>query len=187
MKPRRAILRFFAASFPTLVCVFAGGGIVQAAEFIRGDANADGVVSMADALTVLQHLFHYGELQCPDAADANDDESLDIVDYVILNNRLLDGAALPQPFPAMGSDPTAGRETDSLDCPSYGGGSVLEDPDAALEVIDTVVDPAANGRAYLRFAVTSGVALAGISGKVRFEAGRVSSADKGTVLVEGFG
>ena len=42
--------------------------------FIRGDANADGAVDIADAKSILSYLFHGARLgACGDAADANDD------------------------------------------------------------------------------------------------------------------
>jgi len=76
--------------------------------FLRGDANADGVRNLADAISVLQYLFGgAGKSACLDAADANDDEKLDVADAVYLLRYLFAGGAPPPPpFSACGLDTT---------------------------------------------------------------------------------
>ena len=75
--------------------------------FIRGDATDDGVVNLADAINVLEVLFHGGRVwACPDAADANDDGHVDLSDAVALLRYLFGGASLPAPQGACGPDPT---------------------------------------------------------------------------------
>ncbi len=49
--------------------------------FLRGDANADGVVNISDPSFILNALFTGGrQPDCDDAADANDDGLVDISD-----------------------------------------------------------------------------------------------------------
>lgn len=75
--------------------------------FIRGDANADGTVDLADAVTSLEALFIAGAMgECEDAMDSNDDGVLDLADPIaVLNNLFGSGAPLPEPS-VCGSDPT---------------------------------------------------------------------------------
>lgn len=82
--------------------------------FVRGDANDDGAVDIADAIHTLGFLFSGGPAaSCPDAADANDDGTVDIADAVAVLGHLFSGAGpLPSPFPAAGIDPTV----DALSC-----------------------------------------------------------------------
>lgn len=88
-----------------------GGG---APTFIRGDANSDSAVNVADVIAILESLFvGTGPLSCPDAGDANDDGGLDISDPIaILSYLFTAGAAPAPPFPVAGVDPTA----DALGC-----------------------------------------------------------------------
>ncbi len=66
--------------------------------FRRGDANNDGSVNIADAVTVLGHLFSGSPLpDCPDAADGNDDGSLNIADGVTILSYLFAGGELAAP------------------------------------------------------------------------------------------
>ncbi len=59
------------------------------ARFLRGDANSDGAVNMADVIHILRHLFSSQETcKCFDAADANDDGILNISDAVKLLSHL---------------------------------------------------------------------------------------------------
>jgi hypothetical protein len=81
--------------------------------FIRGDATGDGRVNMSDAITVLLHVFRGQSLPCRDAADVDDDGSLQINDALaILQYLFLLGQAPEMPFPAPGFDPSE----DDLDC-----------------------------------------------------------------------
>jgi len=82
--------------------------------FIRGDANRDGTVEIADPITVLGVLFQ-GIIpsSCPDASDANDDGTVDIGDVIWTLAYLFSGGAPPaSPFPAEGPD----RTEDALLC-----------------------------------------------------------------------
>lgn len=82
--------------------------------FDRGDANNDGVMDLADAVTVLGN----GPYDCDDAADANDSGGVDIADAVYLFGAVFGtGPMPPAPFGACGFDRTA----DGLDCGAFGG------------------------------------------------------------------
>lgn len=78
-------------------------------EFIRGDVNYDGRVSISD----LVHLAHNRLLEgpgpvCDDAADADDDGSLTLLDVYALLEHLFGrlGNPLPAPSGSPGEDPT---------------------------------------------------------------------------------
>ncbi len=87
-------------------------------EFIRGDCDEDGKLSITDPIRILGFLF-LGKpelVECQDAADANDSGRVDISDPIyILNHLYKDGPTLPPPFPGCGLDPTA----DGIDCATY--------------------------------------------------------------------
>ena len=82
--------------------------------FIRGDANLDGDVDVADPVATLIYLFVDPKTEvCDDAADANDDGHVDVGDAIYTLSWLFQGGADPaMPFPDAGTDPTA----DHLGC-----------------------------------------------------------------------
>ncbi|MEM7262503.1 MAG: FG-GAP-like repeat-containing protein [Planctomycetota bacterium] len=87
-----------------------------ATAFVRGDANADGMVDLSDAITILDLLFGTGATSCFDALDVNDDGAVDIADPISELAFLFSlGAAPAAPFPGCGTDPT----TDALSCDSF--------------------------------------------------------------------
>lgn len=85
--------------------------------FIRGDANRDRTINLADVIAVLHHLFagsSSAHLPCPDAADLDDDGKIQLTDAIGLVSYLfLRGAAPHAPFPSAGYDPPEGS---SLGC-----------------------------------------------------------------------
>ena len=85
--------------------------------FRRGDADSDGALDIADAVTVLTYLFAGGEaFDCMDTGDANDDGQIDIADAVtILGHLFAEEGPLPPPFDQCGSDETE----DELDCENF--------------------------------------------------------------------
>lgn len=87
------------------------------AEFMRGDANADGRLSIADAIHMLRYMFAGGaDLECRDAADVNDNGTNEISDTVGRLNFLFAGGLPPQdPWPECGLD----KGDESIDCEGY--------------------------------------------------------------------
>jgi hypothetical protein len=82
--------------------------------FLRGDANQDARLDIADAIKTLSYLFGGAPMPCMDAADANDDEQVNIADAIrILSFLFGSGARPPLPPPnECGPDPVG----DSLGC-----------------------------------------------------------------------
>jgi hypothetical protein len=89
-------------------------------DFIRGNANDDNKVNIADPIWIINELFRGGPASvCPDAADANDDGQEDLADATYLIDYLFRGQAAPSaPFPACGTDPSdaGGGVGDGLGC-----------------------------------------------------------------------
>ena len=77
-------------------------------QFVRGDCNGDGGINIADAVSLLSHLFAgAAEPSCVEACNANDDEGLNIADAIAILSHLFGGAGpLPAPHPECGVDPT---------------------------------------------------------------------------------
>jgi len=77
-------------------------------QFVRGDANDDGALNIADAISILGYLFG-GQAApgCLDTADTNDDSAVNVADAISLLGHLFAGTGpLPAPFPECGEDPT---------------------------------------------------------------------------------
>lgn len=93
--------------------------------FVRGDIDCNTAVDIGDAQGLLLYLFLAGDPPCCfDAADANDDGTLNAADPISILAHLFDGGpALPAPFPqplpeildpaSVGLDPT---DDDPLIC-----------------------------------------------------------------------
>ena len=109
---RIVAIRGAAESFPVAVTARPAG---IPGTFLRGDANSDRHVDIADPIAVIQHLYLGGfQPQCLDAADADDSGSLGLADPVTLLSWLFRGA---DPLPSPGTaapwfDPTP----DALGC-----------------------------------------------------------------------
>ena len=89
--------------------------------FQRGDANADGRRNVADAIFILNYLFGGGDRPlCEDAADADDDETLDLADSVqILGRIFADGGDVPPPPPLAACGYDLLSPSDALGCVSF--------------------------------------------------------------------
>lgn len=106
----RLVLRLMVSTCCIVVPVLAHGE-----EFIRGDANTDGLIEISDVAFTLTHLFQGGEAECRDALDANDDGRVDLADGIFGLSYLFGSGELPPaPFAWCGVDPTP----DGLDCAS---------------------------------------------------------------------
>jgi hypothetical protein len=96
-------------------------------DFLRGDANTDGVVSISDVVTLRRLLFEGSVLpSCFDAADASDNDDVTVCDAVVLVDALFRNPgwsqALPAPSPEPGRDPTPLSEAPAYACDSSGAG-----------------------------------------------------------------
>ena len=76
--------------------------------FIRGDANGDGEVNIADLSYLANYLCQDGPAPDPlDAGDVNDDENVSCKDILYLADFLFrNGTMPPPPYPEPGPDPT---------------------------------------------------------------------------------
>jgi hypothetical protein len=83
--------------------------------FLRGDANADGELNVADPIWVLVELFHGGPPSpCAAAADATGDRRVDVSDPIrIFGFLFLGDPPPPAPFPDCGP----GEGDPGLPCP----------------------------------------------------------------------
>jgi hypothetical protein len=86
------------------------------ARFLRGDANSDGRLTIADAIFALQYIFsHESAPSCVDATDVNDNGMIGIDDPITLLFRLFGTSLTPSaPFGLCEVD----RSDDALDCQS---------------------------------------------------------------------
>src|SRR5213594_3468983 len=143
---------------------------LQATDFIRGDANGDGVVSISDAHFINVMLFLGGPLpECDNAADADSNGTVQLTDAVrILDVKFLGTQAIGPPFPNAGPDPDP---TNSLGCVSYGHGSPLDDPAAKMQILNASAFGGTQRRAVITIAVSSTGPIGGYSGTIVDEQG----------------
>ncbi|HVR74509.1 MAG TPA: hypothetical protein VMT52_09265, partial [Planctomycetota bacterium] len=117
-----------------IVClagIFFPGTPLQAAQYIRGDADASGELEITDGIRVLGYLFlgNPESLDCEDASDADGSGTINISDAIYVLQYLFSGGpAPPAPFPGCGADPTE----DGLGCEAY---PACEDPPDPFAVI----------------------------------------------------
>ncbi len=106
-------MRFIRNVVLSLVCFGAAPAVL--ADFVRGDANRDGVVNVSDAVTQLLALFRRDvSLTCADAADANDDGVFDLADAQTTLLFLFSGRGeIPYPGAVR---PGPDLSCDQLDC-----------------------------------------------------------------------
>jgi hypothetical protein len=86
--------------------------------FVRGDANDDGAVDLADGVFILNYLFLDDTAPvCIDAADTNDDEKIELTDAVYLFTFLFQGGLeIPGPFLEAGYDEVKHERSESESC-----------------------------------------------------------------------
>ncbi|NRA74837.1 MAG: hypothetical protein HRU16_02765 [Planctomycetes bacterium] len=87
--------------------------IQSTGNFVRGDANGDTLVDIADGINILGVLFNNETAsECLARLDSNDDDLVDIADAIYLLNYLFQNTSEPPaPFPDPGSDPTPSAVT----------------------------------------------------------------------------
>ena len=88
-------------------------------EFIRGDTNGDGQVSITDALILFSEIFGSTATSvCPRSGDVNADDQRDISDVISLLEALLgNGPPIPAPYPDCGTAPASLLCTSLSNCP----------------------------------------------------------------------
>jgi hypothetical protein len=80
------------ASFPATILL---STLSPPGAFLRGDANRDGKINIADPIATLNFLFYDGpSLPCEDAADSDDDGRLNLTDAIITIHYLFLGDAV---------------------------------------------------------------------------------------------
>ena len=150
MHPSRPVLAAYAAAV-----LFATSGASLATDFIRGDSNSDGKVTISDVTRTVSWLFLGGaEPDCVGSADADDSgASPNITDSVVtLKTLFLGSPSMPAPFPAPGPDPTP----TGLDCKSYGNGlPPLEDSATILRIASAVAPGGSRRDATIALALTT--------------------------------
>jgi hypothetical protein len=165
--PRRSL---WLLSGPVLVSLLGTAGDVEAVDFLRGDVNSDGRVTLADAFSVGAFLFLGAPMECTNAGDVDDSGTLLLTDEVKIFRYLFgDGSAPMPPFPHIGQDPTENPDLEDYvvpTCESYGGGSSLSDPAAQLQIQDAVAPGGDDSEATITVAISSSVELGGFSGTV---------------------
>jgi hypothetical protein len=130
---------------------------LSAADFIRGDANGDRKVTISDTSFLFGAMFLGRSFpECVSAGDANDDGFLDLSDGIaLLSGLFMGGSPPPSPFPGPGPDPTPSE----FDCPSYGNGSPLEDPEARVEIASATAPGGTDRKATITVALTNSKAI----------------------------
>lgn len=96
---------------PALLAFCLTSGVLSmsnAQTFVRGDANNDSLINIADPIFSLNHLFNGGAAPLiPNAMDSNDNGELEIADVAYILRALFQaGPNPPAPFPTAGLDTT---------------------------------------------------------------------------------
>jgi hypothetical protein len=145
-------------------------------DFLRGDVNGDGIVSLADVHRL--QMYIYGGSPPPEclmAADVDDDDHVGYFDALALRLFSLFEELWPPPappYPEPGPDPTGAvpdPESPAVTCEGYGNASVLDDPESRIEVRDAVAAGGREAVAVLTLALTSPRPSAGFLGRLRVE------------------
>ena len=87
--------------------------------FVRGDANGDGAINLADPIDTLDYLFSGGSTDCLRAIDANGDGLVNLPDVITLVSHLFQAAGpLPAPFPDCAPEnASSGLSCNAYSCP----------------------------------------------------------------------
>ncbi len=154
----------------SLVILSLAGGPLRGADFIRGDVNGDGVVTLSDAHAILLFVeFGREAPECLNAADVNDDgevswaDAKELIDDIF---KYLGGINLKAPFPGIGPDPTP-NDDPLVKCPSYGGGAPLEIEVAQLKVLDDIVPGGTDSEVFITLSILNSRNIAGYWGTIQ--------------------
>ena len=139
-------------------------GNLEAQTFVRGDANADTSINIADPIFTLNWLTSPGAPAPPvlDAADTNDNGVVEIADTAYMFRFLFSGTGLapPAPFPVAGIDTTP---------PNFPAAPTGE---LAFELTTTQACPGA--QALVSLNITNTVAIEAVNVRVAFDQNFVS-------------
>jgi hypothetical protein len=151
---------------PAVLCwLLVAASQLGAVDFIRGDSNEDGVVSIADSSHVFIFQGHSGD--CPAASDWDNDETVRVGDFLSPFYYLMgEGSPPAAPFPDAGPDTTSNPTGYNLPCTRYGGRSPVVDPAAQLEVLDAVAPGGDEVHAVLTIRMSNSVPVGGFAGRV---------------------
>jgi hypothetical protein len=109
----------------------------ECAGFQRGDANADGLQNLTDAVAILGHLFLGSSVTCLDASDTDSSAAVQLTDAIFLLSYLfLSGPAPGAPFPGCGElpDGVASLGCEATACgPGNGDRVWMEKPDGCVQ------------------------------------------------------
>ena len=161
---RFSILGFAALSFFLLAIQ-----PLPAVDFVRGDANDDGVVTVGDAHKIVSFLFlTVMDISCGDALDFDNSGEIQITDAIeLLRYLVLGDVPPPAPFPDPGPDDSSTEDVDvDYPCESYGGGTPLEDPSASLRILNSVAPGGNNRTASIMLAMSNSHRIGGYSAEV---------------------
>ncbi len=150
---------------------------LPAVDFVRGDVNGDGKLTLADCYFMVNWVYRGGPApQCLSAADYSDwgeyKDGLGLRSAIgnFLNGVVVDYSRPRPPYPHVGPDPTPNNDP-SIDCASYGGGSVLDDPSAEMFVLDATSPGGENDRVTITVAVSNSRPIPGYFGRIHFDRG----------------
>ena len=156
----------------TITILAAGLVPASADDFIRGDANGDGRVSISDAHALLKQVGGNPALGCLDAGDADDDGVLSHRDNEWVMNVVFGWPQLLDPWGTPGPDPST---TDELGCDAYGDGVPHSDPGARAIVRDVVAEGGSRPFAVITLALTHTTSIGGYQFLIRDPAGVVAN------------
>ncbi len=92
--------------------------------FLRGDANADGAVTLSDVFAIFRHLHLGFPVVCEDAVDVDDSGRLDLVDPLyLIGSVFFRSGLIPAPSAEAGTDPTP----DGLTCGQRSAANLEQD------------------------------------------------------------
>ena len=157
-----------------------------AVDFIRGDINGDGVVSLADAhYYFLYYREDRPESPCWQAADADNDQDVDAFDAYRIVRHLFEGdAPLEAPFPSPGPSVSNLGKDGWLDCDGTGN-PPLEDADQVIQILDATAPGGADRLARIRVRLSTTAPIAGYSGRVLVDPEAVAAVPWGDGFVTG--
>ena len=145
---------------------------LPAQNFIRGDANGDGTLNIADPIFGLSYVYAGGAAPAVlDSADTNDNGFVEIADAVYTLRALFAGSALPPaPFPMPGPDTTP---------PNFPAGP---SGDLELRLADTV--GCGGSQALMSVHITNLVVMEALNIRVEYDPAEVFISDASTLPLD---